>query len=517
MNKAMIFGIAFLAALVVMTGQAAALDCNQIAFTSISDYFGNPAFVYYENSEWNLPTVNMTLSYAPLTLVSGSTPWNDFSGDTYTWELTAATPNVYIVTIRATNSTNATDFCDSGNIALNLQNPPNPAISLTMDDVQEQVIGQAFNVNAYLNNIGTTAAYNATGTFDILNANSNSPQFTAQINNGNTATQTFQVTSANTCTYYSTRIQVDYFDVNGVQMPSVYANDTFNVSGPDLIVDAVTLPASAVEGSTVTLSAGVNNTGNYAAQGFNVDFYDGDPSGSGTLVATGSYSGTLAANSATTVTANWVASGVGTADIYAQVSGSMECFLNNNENSNSFNITATCGDGYCNGGESYSTCSIECPAPPPAPSGGGGQAATGGGGSPSGSCIMNYNCTAWSECMPEGTQTRVCEYEGNCPDYYAEKRQPDMERSCRYTPTIPAENVTIPGGEPAENVTGGETGEIGGLTGFIIANPGTSAGIVAAIVIMIGAVYYGLTRKGGKPTKNGQAFKYGTKKIKGEK
>ncbi|GEM_PF-3057402 len=515
MNKSMIFGIAFMAALVAMAGQAAALNCNSFAFTSLSDYFGNPAFVYYENPDWSLPTVNMTLNAPGLSITSGSASVPDFSGDTYTWQLGAATPNVYSVTLTAMNSTDASDFCIK-NLVLNLQNPPNPAISLTMDDVQEQVIGQAFNVNAYLNNIGTTAAYNATGTFDILNANSNSPQFTAQINSGSTQTQTFQVTSANTCTYYSARIQVDYFNQNGEQMASVYATDTFNVSGPDMVVDNMTLPASAIEGSSVTLSADVRNTGGYAAQGFDVEFYDGSPS-NGTLIATGSFTGTLAAGASTTVNANWVAASVGNATIYAEITNSMECFLDNNQNSGTMEITASCGDGYCNGGESCGSCPSDCgTCPPTGGGGGGGQTVGGGGGGATGSCIMNYNCTSWSECTPEGIQTRICEYEGNCPDYYAEERKPDTERSCRYV--MPAENITIPGGEvPEENATEETGGQMGGLTGFIIANPGTSAGMVAAILIIIGAVYYGLTRNGSKPRKNGQAFKYNSKKIKGEK
>jgi hypothetical protein len=498
MSKAMIFGIAFLVALVAVSGQAAALNCNSMAFTSLTDFFGNPAFVYYENSDWNLPTVNLTINPGTLTISSGNANVNMFSGDTYTWQLTAATPAMYMVTVTATNSTNAADICTQ-NIWLNLQNPPNPAISPTMDDVQEEVIGQAFNVNAYLNNVGGTPAYNVTGTFDILNANSNSPQFTAQINNGVTATQTFQVTSANTCTYYTARIQVDYYDQNGAQMPSVYVQDTFNVSGPDLIVQSVTLPASAIEGSTITLSADVKNAGKYTSQAFNVDFYDGNPDTGGTLVATGTHSGTLAANASTTVSATWTASGVGTADIYARISGSMECFTNNNDGSNSFNITATCGDGYCNGGEGCGSCSNDCGACPP-PAGGGQTGPGGGGGSVTGSCLMNYNCTSWSECTPEGIQTRVCEYEGNCPDWYAEQRQPAAERECRYTPEIPAGNVTIPGGEPGNET--GEQPELGGLTGFIVANPGMSAGIVAAVIIIIGAAYYGLTRK-GRLAKNG--------------
>lgn len=512
MSRITVFGIAFLAALAAMTGSAAALNCNQIAFTSLTDYFGNPAFVYYENSDWSLPTVNLSLTnLGGLTITSGSANVNNFKGDTYTWQLSAATPNVYTVTVTAVNSTDATDFCTQ-NVALNLNNPPNPAINLTMDDIQEEVIGQPFNVNAYLNNIGTTSAYNATGTFDILNANSNSPQFTAVITSSSTATQTFQVTSANTCTYYTARVQVDYYDQNGVQMPSVYAQDTFKVSGPDLVVDSVTLPASAIEGSTVTLSADVENIGKYSSQGFNVDFYDGDPDAGGTLVATGSHSGTLAAGANTTVTAAWTASGVGEADIYARISSSMECLLSNNDGSGSFNITATCGDGYCNGGEGCSSCSTDCGACPPPSGGGGGQTAGGGGGgSPSGSCIMNYNCTSWSECTPEGVQTRVCEYEGNCPDYYAEQREPATERECRYTPEVPGTNVTIPGGEPGEGNETEEPGAVGGLTGFIIANPGVSAGAVASLLIILGAAYYGLTRK-GKPGKKGQAFKYNGKK-----
>jgi hypothetical protein len=77
-------------------------------------------------------------------------------------------------------------------------------------------------------------------------------------------------------------------------------------------------------------------------------------------------------------------------------------------NSTELNLAATgsiCGDDYCTGGESCSSCPGDC-----------GECSTGGGGSPGGGgggggggtiCVSNWQCTEWSECSA-GEQTREC-------------------------------------------------------------------------------------------------------------
>jgi len=61
-----------------------------------------------------------------------------------------------------------------------------------------------------------------------------------------------------------------------------------------------------------------------------------------------------------------------------------------------------CGDGTCDSGEDYNNCATDCTAPT-APSGGGG-----------GGCSIRWNCTDWSECAENETQTRFCIDIGTC-------------------------------------------------------------------------------------------------------
>ena len=105
---------------------------------------------------------------------------------------------------------------------------------------------------------------------------------------------------------------------------------------------------------------------------------------------------------------------------------------------------------------------------------------------------MEWECGDWATCQSDGTQSRVCTYLGNCPVGYADNNVPDLTQDCEYI-IIPApvDNVTTPVVDPTDNQT---TPYMGGLTGFIIANPGTAAGIVSALIIIIGAVYYSLRK-----------------------
>ncbi|MBI2652578.1 hypothetical protein HYX00_03885 [Candidatus Woesearchaeota archaeon] len=95
-----------------------------------------------------------------------------------------------------------------------------------------------------------------------------------------------------------------------------------------------------------------------------------------------------------------------------------------------------CGNDVCESGESCSSCSSDCgacpaPAAPPAVDGGGG-----GGGD---LVLYRWECNDWSECTPEGIQTRVCSAVGVIPDGFG---KPAESRQCNYT--LPIEIVEIP-------------------------------------------------------------------------
>jgi cysteine-rich repeat protein len=131
-----------------------------------------------------------------------------------------------------------------------------------------------------------------------------------------------------------------------------------------------------------------------------------------------------------------------------------------------------CGDGYCNNGETCSTCATDCGSCPSSPGGGG--SSGGGGGSSSSkdktivlsaSCTEDWECIDWSECEL-GFQNRICEDKNNCG---TDEDKPEERRACTAFTT---------GKEEPSN-----TGFFSFITGGAIG--GTSGGIIAAVVIVI--------------------------------
>ncbi len=96
-----------------------------------------------------------------------------------------------------------------------------------------------------------------------------------------------------------------------------------------------------------------------------------------------------------------------------------------------------CGDGYCNNGETCSSCSADCGLCPPTQetskrSGGGG----GGGFVYTPPCTPNWTCTEWSECTMEGFQYRNCTDTNNCG---TNESKPEEQRECTPVLDLPSE------------------------------------------------------------------------------
>jgi len=66
---------------------------------------------------------------------------------------------------------------------------------------------------------------------------------------------------------------------------------------------------------------------------------------------------------------------------------------------------------------------------------GSGSGSGGGGGSPP--CTPSWSCSAWSDCSPSGTQTRICTDVNQCG---TNEGRPAVSQGCTYIPPEPAEN-----------------------------------------------------------------------------
>lgn len=184
-----------------------------------------------------------------------------------------------------------------------------------------------------------------------------------------------------------------------------------------------------------------------------------------------------------------------------------------------------CGDGYCDEGESCASCSQDCgvcPTKKPTTAGGGGIVIIeycGNGvcelekencstcpedcgvckeekSTPA--CTENWVCSVWSECQPNGKQTRTCIDKNNCG---TEKNKPEEIRDCVYVEEEKKEvkqweknflsteedeekkeAPTSPGVTPSD------------FTGLIIGNP-SFWGILVLVIIGTGILIYRKRKK----------------------
>lgn len=151
------------------------------------------------------------------------------------------------------------------------------------------------------------------------------------------------------------------------------------------------------------------------------------------------------------------------------------------------------------GGTPYTTFG-SAPAPPPAAPAPTGVATAAGGG---GECTYDWQCTAWSECSPNGKQTRTCTNRGTCTDNLG---KPSETQDCVYTaPKVEEEIAPIaPPPEEVPEVPEEEpvpaTGFVA-LTGAVASALSKPSGIIGAIIVLVlvGAAlyagYYNLYRK----------------------
>lgn len=173
----------------------------------------------------------------------------------------------------------------------------------------------------------------------------------------------------------------------------------------------------------------------------------------------------------------------------------------------------------------YSTVNFTVSQPPAQPATAGGSSGGGGGG---GGCSPSWNCTAFSDCLPNGTQTRVCTDKNSCG---TSSGKPAEIQNCTYTaPGTGNQSACTPGTrvcagndlmecssegqfvkiqacqygcsgnacleKPAETGPGNQTGG-GPVTGFFLLEPSAWPYWVIIIVVIV-LVWYLLRGGGGK-------------------
>jgi len=121
---------------------------------------------------------------------------------------------------------------------------------------------------------------------------------------------------------------------------------------------------------------------------------------------------------------------------------------------------------------------------------------SGGGGGGGGGSDYRWQCTYWSECQPDGTQTRTCENVGTSPGDF---NKPDEVQDCTYVPPTSAEGeveaeteeetttaaeTTDTQPEAITTPTEEESGGLTGITGAVIGAATGKSGISALIVLL---------------------------------
>ena len=214
----------------------------------------------------------------------------------------------------------------------------------------------------------------------------------------------------------------------GVQFQTPETNATF-IMGEDFNFTEVEVTQTFLRLDNYTLSANSSNEINVTIYNLTLEYIK--------FNATGSSNTTFAIDGLTPNTSYTVYKNSSELQIIETNSTGYLGFTDYIEGEHSFIIQPTeegppeeyCGDGICQANETCSTCPEDC-----------GPCSTGG--KTSGAyippCAENWTCTEWSECSPDGNQTRNCTDLNECGTV---QNKPNETQECEYVPPC-AENWT---------------------------------------------------------------------------
>ncbi len=516
--------LGIVALLLAMPSLASAQNCTDIVLNVPGSAITGGMFKVSASIDSGIPEdpwnnyTNVTLDLDP-GLVNVTAPLfidlQSLTEATQNWGLNSTALGSYQV--------NATFFEDDGNSCMlsgsvDVRDPSDPLIIVGPLPHIPQVELGPIDLNVTLANSGTGTAYNLSVDIEMPGFNQSTPL--ADLPNGSMVTPAFTVTPT-VCGAQSIWVQANYMNSLGEEMPASYDTDSFEVVGSEVIVESLGCSTNSTPvGSTVTLTTKVKNLGQYNSSGYTLTFYKREPSNN-VQIGSQAHATELGEQGTDTTQFTWAVDEAGTYRLYVVVSSSNDCTRDSN-NEGWFELTGTssCGDGYCTGGETCSTCPADCGTCSTSSSG---SRSSGGGGFWSGpSCTANWTCTEWDECTPEGVQTRTCTDVNECGTVV---NKPEENRSCTYVPKM-GEKVCSPGeimcsgdkaifcnsegtgwglaescqhgcsaGKCTEKVEEGVF-TLGDITGFVVSNSGYIGG-GAVIIVLVAVLYLYLVRKKG--------------------
>ena len=253
----------------------------------------------------------------------------------YVWDFNLTAAGIHQFSVNVKNSTSSCDL----NLNYTSTLVTDPSLSASLTDLSELKanIDSAFDV--ILNNSGLGNAINLTIKVEsnaFSTVEKSISNFTA--NTVNTTSFTLNPTQ---CLSTELKTYITYNNEAGDSFALSTLTDSFVVNGSDLVIDQFNLSESSVtEGSQVTFSVAVNNTGQKSAEGFNVTFYRSSVSAANKIAEIVNTE-TINLLEKKPVSVSWTTTGTGTSDVIAVAkSASGECNTANSQLSKSLTVNA---------------------------------------------------------------------------------------------------------------------------------------------------------------------------------
>lgn len=323
---------------------AALPECSgTLSGPSTNVFTGDQFQVTFFNAHTGSAGENLTLATQGNATITPAVHTSIAQFTSYSWNVTFNDPFSGVLTAQINNT------CEK-NFTVSIVDPvADPNITISIASIPQLTKGSSATINVNISNDASAGnATNITGKALTSQTYTITPSAfsIADLDAGQVTQQTYTFTPTQCGNAQSFTVQVDeHYDDSGEAQGSKTQSATFNVAGSDLEITVLSAaPANASEGTAVTLSASVRNSGSVTSSASTVTFYAN--SVGGTVLGTASVPA-LAPNQVHLAQTTWTAT-PGVTTIVAQVvaSGSEECLTTNNDRTgNSVNISGSSSGG----------------------------------------------------------------------------------------------------------------------------------------------------------------------------